>query len=191
MKSVKHFLVKVSSIYQDSKTTESGFKYFVPIDYGDVELITIHGVVKSVPQEFNGIVEVGDTLIFDQNILRNSYSANGKDVYINQHHILDNVCWIPSDRDSSFGYIRNEEIFGLHDTVFVKPIPIEKQSETASGLIVSNEHYKGFVLNEGIAVCGKHKGKRVIYSDYSEHQFILNNTIYWRMTERDIIGCRD
>lgn len=187
IRATNYFIVEVESLYKDGVCTSSGVKIYAPIDYANTDLITTEGVVLAVPKKFQDQVNVGDRLIFDHNILRNIYAYTQGDVYKTPNHIAENICYIPTDEWSVYGYIRDGQIYGLNDSVFVEPIKDDGLEQVGS-LVIKKETYKGYKLNTGVIVSDFHHGETILYSDYSEHKFIIDGKTLWRMQKSDIIA---
>lgn len=195
MGSINYVIIEAEQAYNNEIEISNGNTLVVNTTIESIEHINRIGKVIDAP-EFT-ILEKGDEVIVHHNIMRLRNGVHGVQVESN-FHIEDNKYFVPLTE--VFMYRRNGgEWKAIDPFCFVKPIKQDKKEKIGSLLLPENSTegtHKGMVKNQGIMMypnkeleeLGVVKGTRVIFSDYSEYEFMIDGELFYKMSTKDIIG---
>jgi co-chaperonin GroES (HSP10) len=183
MKSVCYIIVEADILYDN---VEAGI-----ITNDSIESVSnINRVATVVSTPPYTVLEVGDEILIHHNILRKKYNTAG--VQLNSNFwIEDNRFFVPLNE--VFMVKRDSEWESLNPFCFIEPIASE---QSAVGFNLSDNLHKGNVDHRGIVIytnndlieAGINKGDEVIFKRDSQYEFLIDNTLCYKMTSRDILG---
>lgn len=188
MKTINYLIVRLEEDYQNEKSTEGGNKIIVNSSIENVKYINRVAEVVSAP-DFT-ILQKGDKVVTHHNIFRKRNDVKGNQIPSN-FHIKEDLYFVPLTE--AFMYKREEEWQSIAPYCFVKPIKLEHRGEFQRTL--DDVSHEGMVKNQGI-MCysnqdlldkGVEKGDRVLFTNYSEYEFMIENELYYKMSTKDII----
>jgi hypothetical protein len=142
------------------------------------------GVIKYLPNNYKGDIEIGDMLIVHHNVFRTYYDylGNKKESF---NHIKDNMFFV--GREFIYMVIKKDGTkVAFENNVFVKPIyesysifEDETEVEHIGTLYLSNEELE----KEGF-----YKGDGVMFAKDSEYEFMIEGERLYRMTTKKILA---
>lgn len=187
MRAIDYIIVEIPENYINFR---KGYRVNTTIE--KVSAINRIGKVISAPEHTE--LEVGDDVVVHHNIVRLRKNGNGKTLPPD-YLIKDNLYFVPVTE--AFMYRRNGEWYSMSPYCFVKPIKYQ-QEETDGWLrgTMSAMSHKGYVKNTGVLDIpnkeqlenGLSKGDTILFSDYSEYEFIIDDELFYKMSTKDIIG---
>jgi len=182
---------------------QSPFKFVIsPIDgkqyndtkkVGDVELITTTsiedaidvnrlGVVKSIPENYDGNVKVGDTIVTGHNVFRMSYDHKGI-LRQSDNHIKNDLFAV--NRDLVYMIIRDGEYIPTDDNVFVSPITEESQWR---GIHEASNVGIAKYVNDTLKSQGITSGSKIAFKQGSKYIFEIAGEKFFLMKNRRIVA---
>jgi co-chaperonin GroES (HSP10) len=190
MKATVYFLVKVPKAYNNEVILSNGQRIFVNNSASSVEHINRAGVFIDGPG--GSVAKPGDQLLFHHNICRESWNKKSrrKSIFL----IADNIYYIPITEIYMIKRQGSDQWEALDPHVFIKPM-VATVKKLNNGLEVMEDSYKemknlmGTVAypNETLLGAGVKDGDVVTFMHDSEHEFKLNNEVYYRMSTSDIL----
>lgn len=163
----------------------------VNIDRDNASFITRKAKVISAPS-FTCLQE-GDEVICHHNIFRIKGAIKGNEIK-SDFHMFDKTYRVPLTE--CFMYRRNgSDWVSLSPYCFVEPIKEETSSDNY--LLSHQEHqnktHKGYKKLTGILryPCKElmsEKDAVIIFSEYSEYEFIIDGKLYYKMSTKDILA---
>jgi co-chaperonin GroES (HSP10) len=158
-------------------------------------VIHINRVANVVDAPEGVAVEVGDKILVHHNIFREKHLTNGTRV-LGDYHLEGKRYFVPLLL--VYAYKRGDSDWqSLSPFVFVESI---KKADVKVGRFIidaqeSNSH-KGRENNVGIIrypnkdliEMGVDVGDKVVFTPYSEHEYMVDNKILYRMTTQDIVA---
>lgn len=155
------------------------------IDCDDTFFITRKAKVLAAPQ--GTTLNPGDEVLCHHNIFRKKGSVSGVIIH-SAFHIEDNKYQVPLTE--VFMVKKDNEWVSLSPFCFVKPIKQDFGNLSYSEAMI--ETHKGFKKNTGVLThpckeLQEHKDKEVIFSDYSEYEFLIEGELYYKMSLNDIL----
>ncbi len=188
MNTVNYVIVELQEAYQNEIKTASGQSVIVNSTIEDVSSIKREAKVIMAPS-FT-ILEKGDSVIVHHNIFRVSNDIRGNKAPSN-YDIGNNQYIVPLTE--IFMYKRDSEWKAINPFCFVKPI--DKVDNKEFNLVDSEDTHKGKLIHQGIIEylnddlieMGVKKGDRVIFSKYSEYEFVIDNELYYKMVTKDVL----
>lgn len=191
MKSNNFVIVEVDKAYNNEKKI------------GDVSLV-VNSTIESV-EHINRIGKVitspsftplkeGDEVIIHHNICRLRNGTKGKLVE-SDYHIEDNKYFVPLTE--IFMYKREgKDWIALAPYCFIEPIEDEAKMVGSIYIPHDSDNYKGMVARQGIMKYanpdlienGINNGDHIAFSEYSEYEFEIDNKIYYKMSNKDVLG---
>jgi len=182
MKPLFSFLVKPlnGKRYNNTKNIE-GVEFITSVSQEDHTATQRYATVVETPIGYSGDVKIGDTIIVHHNIFRKYYGMGGNEKS-GFGHIIDDLYLV--DLDQAYLHTQeNSEWYSIDDFVFIKPVD--------STLSFSTDIYEP---NHGIVRYTNKKllsqevtaGTKVIFTPYSEYQFIIGEEMLYRMKTKDI-----
>lgn len=192
MDTINYVIIETDSTYNNT------------IDVNGLELV-VNNTIESV-NNINRIVTVlsapkgtilrkGDKIIIHHNILRSRYDVKGK-VINSDYYIEGNKYFVPLTE--IYMYKRGDKDWiALDPYCFVQPIKIEKEEKIGSLYItgILEKNHKGNTSNIGIIKypnktlkeLGIKNNDKVVFKNYSEYEFEINNQILYKMSTKDIL----
>ena len=183
MKSVGYIIVEANVLYDN---VENGIIINDSIE--NVNNINRIATVISAPKYT--VLQEGDEILIHHNIFRKKYTAMGTQVN-SSFWIEGNMYYVPLNE--VFMIRRDSEWEALNPFCFIKPIP-HKQDAVGFNLMDNlhkgNLEHRGIVIysNNDLEALGVNKGDEVIFSKYSEHEFLIDNETCYKMMTSDILG---
>ena len=188
MKTINYIIVEIDEAY---KNEVDGI-----IVNSTIESVAhINRIAKVVEAPSFTILKKGDEVIVHHNMFRMRNGMKGKKVK-SDYYIEDNKYFIPLTL--VFGYRRDGGDWqAIRPFVFVKPIEFEETN--AGGFTItraeSNSHngkkkLRGTVKfpNDELLAQGVKVGDEVLFSDYSEYEFLIEGEILYKMSTNDILA---
>lgn len=181
MITLNNLIVEIDSEYENEREG-----IVSNLDYDNTFFITRKARVISAPA--STILRQGDEVICHHNIFRKKGSVSGAIIH-SSFHIEDNIYQVPLDE--VFMYKRDNSWEALSPFCFVQPV-IDESFDNLSYDEKMIETHKGFKKNHGVLTHPspelKHlEGKEVIFSDWSEYEFIIDGELYYKMKSNDIL----
>ena len=182
MKPIFSFLVKPLNGKRYSNTKQiAGVEFITSTSQEDHTATQRLAEVVEVPINYNGDVKKGDTIVVHHNVFRKYYGMDGNEKS-GFGHIIDDLFLVELDQAYLYTHEDNEWL-SIDDFVFVKPVE--------STLLLSTDTYEP---NHGVIAFTNKKllsqevtaGTKVIFTPYSEYQFIIGEEMLYRMKTRDI-----
>lgn len=132
-------------------------------------------VVKSIPLNYTGNVQVGDTIVVQHNVFRDYYDAGGQ-IRTSDWHIKDDLYYVQPEL--AYLIIRGEEKIAIDDFCFVKPIFTEDRF-----LGKVEVQHQGFIKygNESLKKQGVFEGDKIGFHNGCEIAFIIDNELLYKM----------
>lgn len=190
MNAVNYLIVELEEAYNNEDIVSTGDSVIVNSTIEKVEHVNRIATVKSAPSFI--ILQEGDQVIVHHNIfrLRNDIKGN---VAESNYHIEDNIYYVPLTEIFMFkrGDMDWQPILPF---CFVEPI--EKEEVEGFDLSASESTFKGRLKQKGIITFpnddliaqGIKKGDTVMFSKFSEYEFMIDGKIYYKMKTNDIFG---
>lgn len=188
---LNYIIVEINNAYNNTKKISSDVELVVNTTIESVEHINRIATIIDSP-DFT-ILKAGDKVIVHHNIFRLRNGIKGETIKSN-YHIEDNKYFVPLTE--IFMYKRNDsDWIALEPYCFVKPI-IGKRMIHKGELITPNNLYKGNLKNIGKMIYpnkellgyGVNKDDKIIFSNNSEYEFIINGELFYKMSTNDILG---
>lgn len=188
MRSLHYVIIKTQGSYNNTESI-NGIDYTVNVDIDNVESINRKAVVVCAP-DGSGIKE-GDQVVVHHNIMRESIHTNGT-LDKGMFYLSNNYYYVPVS-EVIMKKSEGEKWETLLDFVFIKPIPAEKEY-IGSGLVLTSDSYKGMkklratleISNKGLK--GVYVGETIIFSQNSEHEFIIDGKLMYKCRIEDILA---
>ena len=187
MEALHHVLVKADGCYNNTeKVGDVDFTVNVNID--DVTSINRRCIVHSAPK--NSIVQAGDEVIIHHNIMRQCVGNDGK-IDMGVNYIDNGLYWC---EDSEIIMKKHEgKWVCLHDFVFIKPIPTEHINLDAGMVLVPDarkgmSHLRATLAITNDKVEGINIGDKLIYTNFSQHEFIIDGELLYKCEVEDLLG---
>lgn len=140
------------------------------------------GVVKQLPEFYDGDVRIGDLAIVQHNVFR--ITLNDKGFPMNSNcHIVDDLYYV--DPELLYMVIRNGKKIAVDNNVFIEPVFID---EPWIGLI---EHKHVGILrypNKFLQKQGLKDGQKIIFRKGCEYEFIIDGERLYKMANHRILS---
>ena len=183
MKSLNSFIVKPYNErrYDNIKKLENT-DFITSVSEEDHKSSNRLATVVSVPVNYTGEVEKGDTLIVHHNVFKFYNDMYGRRKS-GKSFFKENLFFV--DYDQFFLYQKNNKWKSHSKYCFVKPIPVE------DSIITKNTKYeplKGVVKYSNLELksLGIKEGDLVIFTPESEYEFTVDNELLYRMFTNNI-----
>lgn len=140
------------------------------------------GVVRSLPMNYKGDVEVGNVVVVHHNTFRITYNAHGIP-YQSENHIKDDLFYVSPD--CVYMVIKDKEKIATDDNCFIKPIVKkdfwhgEKELERIG--IVKYPSKK--MINDGVVA-----GTKISFRKFCEYEFNINNEKLYNMKDYRVLS---
>lgn len=191
MKSNNFVIVEVDKAYNNEKKI-GDVSLVVNSTIESVEHINRIGKVIAAPS-FTPLKE-GDSVIIHHNICRLRNGIKGLQVE-SDYHIENFTYFVPLTE--VFMYKREgEEWTALAPYCFVEPI--DDQAKMVGSIYIPNDsdNYKGRIARQGIMKHanpdlienGINNGDHIAFSEDSEYEFLIDDKIYYKMSNNDVLG---
>ena len=189
MKSINYAIVELDEAYNNSLKLSTGEDFIVNSTIEDVSYINRIAKVISIPEGLT--VKENDLVVVHHNIFRLRHDFKGN-LTISDYFIEGNQYIVPLTE--IFMYKRDSDWIALNPYCFVKPIKYEENFDFEISL--KEVSYKGKIKNMGIMAYpnpellsqGVKKGDVVMFNQYSEYEFKIDNQLYYKMSTKDIIS---
>tara|TARA_R110000851_G_scaffold291462_2_gene445810 strand:+ start:2261 stop:2842 length:582 start_codon:yes stop_codon:yes gene_type:complete len=191
MSVVNNLIVEIDSAYNNEKELSGGQSIILNSTIEDVEFVNRVATVTEAP-DFT-ILKAGDKVVVHHNIFRLRNGIKGGQMESN-YFIKDNKYFVPLTE--VFMFKRDDSDWEAIDPYcFVEPIVKEKK-EVFFDLSIDEDSYKGRLHQKGIIrypnkalrAQGVKSGDMIMFSEYSEYEFVLDNVLYYKMATKDIIA---
>lgn len=192
MQTFNYVIIEVEEDYNNEKKLSENCSIIVNNTIESVEYINRKAKVISAPS-FT-ILQEGDEVIIHHNICRLRNGIKGEVVKSN-YFIEDKKYFVPLTE--IFMYKRDGGDWkSISPYCFVKPIKDDTKISNVLDVIDTSDKHKGMIKNTGIMMYSNEylesndikKGDTVIFSDYSEYEFLIDDEIYYKMCNNDILG---
>lgn len=189
MKTINYLIVELKEAYDNKVKTITGDDIIVNSTIESVEHINRVATVVAAP-DFT-ILQKGDEVVVHHNIFRLRNSTRGNIVESN-YNIGDNQYIVPLTE--VFMYKRDDKWQAIKPYCFVEPIKAEKKETSFD--ITTEEAYKGRLdkvgilryLNEDLEAQGLKSGDKVLFSRFSEYEFLIEGKLYYKMASKDVLA---
>jgi co-chaperonin GroES (HSP10) len=192
MKATIFFLVEVKDHYNNYVEFQDGTLFAENNSIDSVEHINRVGKVIGAPK--GAIVSPGDMLLFHHNICRATYGVKGKRRF-STFLVTGDVFFIPVTE--AFMYMKKGETEwrAVDPFVFVEPIPSETIT-LPNGFEAEEENHNGMkplvgrmaFPNQELLSMGVNVGDEIAFLEWSEHEYKINDKIYYKMRTRDVLA---
>jgi len=157
-------------------------------------VIHINRVATVVDAPEGVVVEVGDKVLVHHNIFREKTMLNGERV-LGDYNLYGKTYYVPLLL--VYAYKRDGDWESLSPFVFVEAV--KREDKVVGGFIIdAQEHnsHKGRLNNVGVVKypnkdlveMGVKVGDSVVFTPDSEHEYIIDNKVLYRMRTQDIVG---
>lgn len=190
MKATLYFLVEVDKAYNNYETLSNGIEIMVNNTIESVENINRVGKILSAPKGTKA--SAGDMVLFHHNICRELVGLKGKK-RLSGFQVKPNIYFIPVTE--IFMVDRGDGWEAIDPYVFVRPMPANIIT-LDNGVQISEDEYKG--TNESVGIIkygnkflkeqGIEKGNVVAFQEDSQHEYVIDGELYYRMTSNDILA---
>jgi len=192
MKATLYFIVEVEDDYNNYVSLGDGKKLKINDSIESVENINRVGKLISAPK--GTIVQEGDFLLFHHNICRKSWGFKSK-LRKSVFNIRGNIYYIPVTEIFMYKKPEDKDWTAINPFVFVKPIEATKKV-LPNGLEVTEDTYKHkkdlvgimWYINKDLENQGVKRGDKISFQEYSQHEFIINGEIYYKMKTEDVLA---
>lgn len=192
MKATLYFVVEVLDSYNNYETLENGMTIMVNNSIDSVENINRIGKVVSAPKGVKA--KEGDKILFHHNITREERGNQGKK-RVSMFQIKPTIFFVPIPEIFMIKREGSDEWTALDPFVFIKPLEAVKVT-LESGLEVLEDDYnemKEFLgeiafPNEFLLSDGLKKGDVICFQEYSQHEYVIDGELYYKMRTSDILA---
>jgi co-chaperonin GroES (HSP10) len=189
MRTVNYLIVELDEAYNNEEVISTGDSVIVNSTIESVE--NINRVARVVAAPDFTILKEGDEVVVHHNIFRLRNSTKGNQIASN-YDIGNNQYIVPLTE--VFMYKREGEWKAIKPYCFVEPVETEKRDLTFD--ITTEESYKGRLdkvgilryINEDLSSQGVSEGDRVLFSRFSEYEFLIEGKLYYKMSSKDILA---
>lgn len=192
MKATFYFIIEVDNSYNNYETLSNGLEVMVNNTIDSVEHINRVGKVISAPKGVKA--QEGDLILFHHNICRDSWGFRGTK-RTSMFQISPNKYFVPIPEIFMIKRSDSEEWESLDPFVFVKPIPADSKT-LKNGLTVVENDYNG--MNESVGIVeytnkelskqGVEKGTTITFEEYSQHEYVVEGELLYKMKTSDILA---
>lgn len=192
MKATLYFVVEVEDSYNNYAKLENGLEVMVNNTIDNVEHINRIGKIISCPKGVKA--SPGDTLLFHHNICRDSWGFKGSK-RLSMFQIKPKTYFVPIPEVFMIKRADSEAWEALDPFVFIEPIPASK-IELENGLSVVINDYNGMdealgkvaFINKELEKQGVKNGDVITFEEYSQHEYIIDGNLYYKMRTSDILA---
>lgn len=192
MTATLYFIVDVKDSYNNYKKLENGLEVMVNNTIDSVEHINRIGKIISSPKGVKA--HPGDKLLFHHNICRDSWGFKGSKK-LSMFQIKPNFYFVPIPEVFMIKRVGSNNWEALDPFVFIEPIPAEKK-QLANGLSFVQNDYNGMdeavgivaFTNKELEKQGVNKGDLITFEEYSQHEYIIDEKLYYKMRTSDILA---
>lgn len=160
---------------------------------GDVELQICNSIeegidvnrlakVMSIPENYNGEIQPGDTVIIGHNVFRISYDHKGL-VQESQWYVANKQFAV--EKDLIYAVVKNNELIPTEDNVFVEPII---ESDFWRGDIEAENVGFAKYVNSQLKSAGVENGSKIAFKQFSKYIFEIHGKKLLMMKNRRIIA---
>ena len=178
MQSPHSFIVQPQKGKRYDNTKKFGeVDFIVSSSQEDHKFSNRYGTVISLPLNYCGPIEIGDTLIVDHNVFKYYYDMKGIQKS-GKSFFKDDLFFI--DNDQFFLYNKNGEWFAHDKYCFVEPIAVKDYYLNKA---VKHEPLIGVMKypNAELIKHGVNKGDEVAFQPESEYEFRIDGVLMYRI----------
>lgn len=195
MKATFYFVVEVKDSYNNYIKLENGLEVMVNNTIDSVEHINRVGKVISAPRGTKS--SPGDMILFHHNICRDAWGFKGTK-RTSMFQISPNHYFVPIPEIFMIKRADSDSWEALDPFVFIKPIPAPVH-KLPNGLEVIQNDYKGMdeavgevaFVNKTLEMQGVKNGDLITFEEYSQHEYIIDGELYYKMRTSDILAVVD
>ena len=183
MKSPTDFIVtpREDKRYSNTKNI-GGIDFLVSSSEEDVRYSNRYADVKSLPINYCGPIEIGDTLLVHHNVFKFYNDIQGRRKS-GKSFLKDNLFLV--DREQFFMYKKNNVWYAHDRYCYIKPV------ETKESVIFKNTNEEPLVgivkiPNENLIKQGVNKGDLISFKPDSEYEFEVDGEKLYRMFDHQI-----
>lgn len=188
MEALHSVILKTDRNYNNTSSV-GGIEYTVNVSIDNVASINREVTIVVAPEGSD--LCSGDVVIVHHNILRECINISGrldKGVF----YISNGYYWCPVS-EVLLKKNKHGKWVTLLDFVFVQPIK-EENVNLSDGLILVPDSHKGMKDLRAVLVITNDKlkdvdvGDIIVFSEHSEHEFIIDGELYYKCEVEDILG---
>lgn len=188
MKTVNYLIVSLDKAYNNEAQISTGDSVIINSTIESADYVNRVATVVAAP-DFT-ILQEGDKVIVHHNIFRLRNDVNGN-VAPSNYFMEDNKYIVPLTE--VFMYDRGEGWIPITPFCFVEPIT--KEQKQGFDLSLAESTYKGRLErlgimkypNEELLTQGVKKGDKIMFSEDSEYEFVIDDVLYYKMSTKDIL----
>lgn len=192
MRATLYFLVEVLSDYNNYEKLSNGLEVMVNNTVESVENVNRIGKVISCPKGTKA--EDGDMVLFHHNICRKEIGFKGKK-QLSPFQLRPNVFFIPITEVFMIKKNEEDDWVAIDPYVFVEPLP-SNIITLSNGMQIKEDDYKGTnesigrvsYINNFLKKQGLKEGDLISFQEDSQHEYIINGELHYRMQTRDILA---
>lgn len=192
MKATYYFIVEVKDSYNNYIKLENGLEVMVNNTIDSVEHINRVGKVISAPLGTKS--SPGDMILFHHNICRDAWGFKGTK-RTSMFQISPDHYFVPVPEIFMIKRADSDRWEALDPFVFIKPIPAQKV-KLPNGLEVMVNDYKDMdesvgeiaFVNKTLEMQGVKNGDLITFEEYSQHEYIIDGELYYKMKTSDILA---
>ena len=179
MQSPYSFIVQpVKGRRYDNIKDIGGVDFITSVSKEDHKASNRFAKVVSLPLNYKGEIEIGDTLLVHHNVFKFYFDMKGREKS-GKSFFKDDLFFI--DYDQFFLYNKNGKWYGHDKYCFVKPIP--KKDYYIEGVNIKEEPLHGILKysNEQLKSLGVKEGDQITFTPESEYEFYVDEEKLYRM----------
>ena len=192
MTATLYFIVEVKDSYNNFTELDNGLRVMVNNTIDSVEHINRVGRVVSAPKGVKATQ--GDMILFHHNICRDSWGFKGSK-RTSMFQIKPNFYFVPIPEIFMIKKADSDSWTALDPFVFIEPIPAEKVV-LSNGLSIVKNDYNGMneavgkvaFVNETLKKQNVKDGDFITFEEYSQHEYIIDGKLYYKMKTSDILA---
>ena len=184
MKSPDQFIVKAANNKRYNNTKEiGGIDFVVSYSQEDHKFSNRYGTVISLPLNYCGPIEIGDTLIVHHNVFKYYNDIYGRQKS-GRSWLIDDLFLI--DEFQFYMYKQNNHWYSHDKYCFIKPIPMTKKYIEVAG--ESEEPLWGLLKygNSQLEKLNIYPGDKISFQPNSEYEFEIDGEKLYRMYTNNI-----
>mgnify|MGYP003117855832 CR=1 FL=1 len=179
MQSPYSFIVRpVKGRRYDNIKDIGGIDFITSVSKEDYKASNRFAKVVSLPLNYKGEIEIGDTLLVHHNVFKFYFDMKGREKS-GKSFFKDDLFFI--DYDQFFLYNKKGKWYGHDKYCFVKPIP--KKDFYLKGAGVNEEPLHGVIKysNKQLKQLGVNEGDEICFTPDSEYEFYVDDEKLYRM----------
>jgi len=179
MQSPYSFIVQpVKGRRYDNIKDIGGVDFITSVSKEDYKASNRFAKVVSLPLNYKGEIEIGDTLLVHHNVFKFYFDMKGREKS-GKSYFKDDLFFI--EYDQFFLYNKNGKWYGHDKYCFVKPIP--KKDYYIQGVNIKEEPLHGILKysNKQLKNLGVKEGDQITFTPDSEYEFYVDDEKLYRM----------